>query len=91
MFADPTLAAANVYYFNLAAQLATLTTNKTYEVAADDRFKLLETIGFISDKYEVFDGAQADDCSSINKLQWSSNAAMLLQGSVTLYNHVSLI
>ncbi|KAI1206518.1 glycoside hydrolase family 76 protein [Annulohypoxylon truncatum] len=80
---------ANIYYFNLAAQLAHLTGNKTYEDAASDTFKLLQNIGFISEKYDVYDGAQASKCKDINKAQFSSNAGMLLQGSAFMYNHTN--
>ncbi|KAI2465858.1 glycoside hydrolase family 76 protein [Annulohypoxylon bovei var. microspora] len=81
--------AANILYFNLASQLAHLTGNTTYEDAAGDAFELLEDIGFISKNYDVYNGAQADECTSINKVQFSYTAAMLLQGSAFMYNHTN--
>ncbi|KAI0841181.1 glycoside hydrolase family 76 protein [Hypoxylon sp. FL0890] len=78
---------SNAGYFNLAAQLAHLTGNKTYEDAASDTFELLEDIGLISKEYDVFDGAQVSDCKSINKAQFSYPAALLLQGAAYMYNH----
>lgn len=83
------LAASNIGYFDVAAQLAYLTGNKTYLDAADDAFDLLENLGFVSDKFDVYDGAHTDECKSINKVQFSNTAANLLQGSAYLYNHVS--
>ncbi|KAI1450629.1 glycoside hydrolase family 76 protein [Annulohypoxylon stygium] len=80
---------SNILYLNLASQLAYLTGNKTYEDAASDTFKLLEDIGFVNDKYDVFDGAQVTNCKSVNKAQWSANAAMLLEASAFMYNHTN--
>ncbi|KAI0889312.1 glycoside hydrolase family 76 protein [Annulohypoxylon maeteangense] len=80
---------ANIFYFNIAAQLARITGNKTYEDAAKDAYDLLEDIGFISDKYDVYDGAPAQNCKSLNKGPFSINAAMLLQGSAFMYNHTN--
>ncbi|XXG98872.1 hypothetical protein Hte_005202 [Hypoxylon texense] len=78
---------SNVGFFNLAAQLAYVTKNETYEDAAGDTYDLLSDIGFVTDKFQVYDGAHVEDCSDINKVQFSYNAAMLLQGSAYLYNH----
>ncbi|KAI4859248.1 glycoside hydrolase family 76 protein [Hypoxylon rubiginosum] len=78
---------SNIGFFNLAAQLVYVTRNETYSDAASDTYDLLVDIGFITDKYQVYDGAHAEDCSSINKAQFSYTAAMLLQGSAYLYNH----
>ncbi|KAI1137801.1 glycoside hydrolase family 76 protein [Hypoxylon sp. FL0543] len=79
--------ASNAGYFNLAAQLAHLTGNKTYEDAASDTFELLQNIGLISKNYDVYDGVHASDCKSINKVQFSYPAALLLQGAAYMYNH----
>ncbi|KAI0152120.1 glycoside hydrolase family 76 protein [Hypoxylon sp. NC0597] len=80
--------ASNIGYFNLAARLTHLTGNKTYEDAAGDTFELLEDIGLVSDKYDVYDGAEVSDgCKSVNKVQFSYTAAMLLQGAAYMYNY----
>ncbi|KAI1073940.1 glycoside hydrolase family 76 protein [Whalleya microplaca] len=77
---------ANAGYFNLGAQLARMTNNPKYVDAAEHTYELLEDIGFISDKYEVFDGAHQDKCDKINRLQLSYTAAELIQGCAHLYN-----
>ncbi|KAI1460387.1 glycoside hydrolase family 76 protein [Annulohypoxylon moriforme] len=82
-------ASANIFYFNLAAQLAHLTGDQTYEDAADGAYKILENLGFINSKYDVYDGAQVSDCTAVNKAQFSSNAAMLLQGVAFMYSHTN--
>ncbi|KAI1417035.1 glycoside hydrolase family 76 protein [Hypoxylon sp. FL1857] len=79
--------ASNAEYFNLAAQLARLTGNKTYEDAAGDTFELLENIGLVNKEYDVYDGTHVSNCGDINKAQFSSNAALLLQGAAYMYNH----
>ncbi|KAI1764233.1 glycoside hydrolase family 76 protein [Hypoxylon sp. FL1150] len=86
---DYVSAGANIEFFNLAAQLAWVTNNETYSDAASDTYDLLVDIGFVTDKFQVYDGAQVDDCSAINKIQYSYTAAMLLQGSAYMYNHTS--
>ncbi|KAI2621184.1 glycoside hydrolase family 76 protein [Hypoxylon sp. NC1633] len=80
-------AASNIGYFNLAAQLASLTGNKTYLDAASDTYKLLTDIGLISKDFAVYDGTHVQDCSAINHLQFSYPAALLLEGSAFLYNY----
>ncbi|KAI1097611.1 glycoside hydrolase family 76 protein [Jackrogersella minutella] len=79
--------ASNIAYFDLAAQLAHLTGNKTYEDAASDTIELLMDIGLVSKKYDVYDGVHVEDCKAINKAQFSYTSAMLLQGSAFMYNH----
>ncbi|KAI0172161.1 glycoside hydrolase family 76 protein [Hypoxylon sp. FL1284] len=81
--------ASNVAYFNLAAQLASLTDNKTYSDAAHKTFDLLTDLGFVSDKFDVYDGAHVDECSEVNKVQFSNTAAMLLQGSAFMFNYTN--
>lgn len=80
--------ASNIGFFNLAAQLAWVTKNETYADAASDTYDLLKDIGFVTDKFQVYDGAHVDECSDINKVQFSYTAALLLQGSAYMYNHV---
>ncbi|KAI0852805.1 glycoside hydrolase family 76 protein [Daldinia vernicosa] len=77
---------SNIIYLNLAAQLAHLTGEQSYADAAASTYDILTRIGFITKNFDVYDGAHADDCKDINKLQFSLNAAYLLEGSAFIYN-----
>lgn len=83
-------AIANACYFNIGARLARYTANSTYADLATKTWDLVEKLGYISDKWDVYDGAHLPDCTDINKAQFSYNAAMLLQGAAFLYNYVSI-
>ncbi|KAI1386765.1 glycoside hydrolase family 76 protein [Hypoxylon trugodes] len=78
--------ASNIAFLNLAAQLAYVTGNKTYADAASDTFDLLSDIGLVTEDFDVYDGAQADDCD-VNKAQFSYDAGLLIQGAAFMYNH----
>lgn len=50
----------------------------------------LEGVKYIADEYRVYDGGFVDDnCTSVNRQQFSYNAAVLLQGAAFLYDYVS--
>ncbi|KAI0200898.1 family 76 glycoside hydrolase [Astrocystis sublimbata] len=78
---------ANACYFNMGARLRRYTGNETYGDLAEKTWDLLTRLNYINDEYDVYDGAHIpDDCKSINKAQFSYNAAMLLQGAAFMYN-----
>lgn len=81
-------AIANACYFNIGARLARYTDNSTYADLATKTWDIIDRLGYISDKWDVYDGAHLPDCTDINKAQFSYNAAMLLQGAAFLYNYV---
>lgn len=85
------LAVANGCYFNIGARLHRYTQNDTYGELAEKTWDLMERLGYVSDKYDVYDGAHEPDCTEINKAQFSYNAAMLLQGCAYLYNSVCIL
>ncbi|OTB19744.1 glycoside hydrolase family 76 protein [Daldinia sp. EC12] len=78
--------ASNTVFLNLAAQLAHLTGNQSYADAATSTYDLLTRIGFVTKNFDVYDGAHADECKNIIKIQFSWNAAYLLEGSAYMYN-----
>ncbi|OTA99763.1 glycoside hydrolase family 76 protein [Hypoxylon sp. CI-4A] len=81
--------ATNVQYFNLAARLAHLTGNETYQDAASDSYDILTKLDLLTDDYDLYDGVHADECGSdddVNKLQSSYTSALLLEGSAVMYN-----
>ncbi|KAI1658347.1 glycoside hydrolase family 76 protein [Daldinia decipiens] len=77
---------SNIVYLNLAAQLAHLTGEQSYANEAASTYDILTRIGFITENFDVYDGAHVDDCTDINKVQFSWNAAYLLEGSAFMYN-----
>lgn len=82
---------SNGVFFNLGARLALYTGNQTYADLAEKTWDWMEGVGYISPKYEVFDGAGIDqNCSSINRDRWTYNAGIYLLGAAAMYNYVSL-
>ncbi|KAI0100059.1 glycosyl hydrolase family 76-domain-containing protein [Nemania sp. FL0031] len=77
---------ANVAYANLAARLSLQSGNKTEASAVEDTFSFLQSSKLIDGKYNVFDGAQAEDCDEINKLQFSIASALALESAAVMYN-----
>lgn len=82
------LAIANACYFNIGTRLARYLDNTTYSDLADRTFTLIHDLGYISDAWDVYDGAHLPNCSDINKAQFSYNAALLIQGCAFMYNYV---
>ena len=77
-------------FFQLAARLARYTGNQTYADWAQKTWDWTTSAGFVTSDYQVFDGADvSNNCSDINKLQWSQNAGAFLYGSAAMYNFVS--
>jgi mannan endo-1,6-alpha-mannosidase len=69
--------------------LAHITDNQTYAEEASKMFDALTKIGFVTDEFDVYDGAHVDDeCSDANKAQFSLPAALLIQGAAYLFNKV---
>lgn len=84
-------AASNVQLFLLAARLAAQTGNSTYAEWADKIYNWTIEIGLVTDDYHVYDGTDdTENCSSINRLQWTYNQAELTEGAALMYNIVSI-
>jgi mannan endo-1,6-alpha-mannosidase len=83
---------SNGCYFNLAARLARYTGNTTYSTIAGEAYDWLASIGYIdAQSYRVYDGAQTEqNCTNINKIQFSRTAAVLTLGAANMYNLVSI-
>jgi hypothetical protein len=86
--ADEQLAVANACYFNIGARLARYTANATYGELAEKTWDLMERLGYIGEKFDVYDGAHLPDCTGVNKAQFSYNAGMIMQGCAYMYNVV---
>ena len=82
---------SNGLYFQIAARLARFTGNKTYAQKAAEAYSWLESVGFISSAYKVFDGGHVEmQCRDIQRHQWTYNAGIVLAGAAAMYNIVSL-
>lgn len=77
--------------FNMAARLAMYTKNQSYADWGEKIWDWCEKVGFIGDKYQVFDGAsETTGCTNINRVEYSYNAGLYLHGAANMYNYVSL-
>ncbi|AEO70851.1 glycoside hydrolase family 76 protein [Thermothielavioides terrestris NRRL 8126] len=79
---------ANGILFNLAARLARYTHNDTYAGWAEKAWDWLVALKYIDDQYNIYDGAHIEDnCTIIDKGQWSYNAAVLAEGLAYMYDY----
>lgn len=82
---------SNGCFFNIGARLARYTGNATYAEIATKAFEWTHAVGFIADNWDIYDGAHIGfNCTDINKVQFSYNMAVFIQGAANMYNFVSL-
>lgn len=75
--------------FLLAARLARFTGHEFYKNWAIKIWNWSKHIGFIDDYYSVFDGADiSDNCTQIDKTQWTYNNGILMAGCAFMWNQV---
>ncbi len=80
---------ANAALFNIAARLARYTNNDTYAQWADKAYNWMQSVGYIDNDYNIYDGAHVEsNCTDINKAQFSYNPAVVIQGCGFMYNYV---
>ena len=80
---------SNGNFFQLAARLARYTGNQTYADWATKSYDWTSSIGFITEDFKVYDGAMTGgNCSEINRLQWTYDAAGVMYGSAVMTNFV---
>ncbi|EEH20743.1 hypothetical protein PABG_02974 [Paracoccidioides brasiliensis Pb03] len=78
---------ANGAFFELSSRLARYTKNGTYLDWATKTWDWMSQVGFLTEDFKVFDGADAEgDCKQLNHFQWSINVGILLSGAANLYN-----
>ncbi|KAI3322382.1 glycoside hydrolase family 76 protein [Xylariaceae sp. AK1471] len=81
---------ANGCFFNMGARLARYTKNATYLDWTQRTWDWLIDVKYVSDDYHVYDGGYiTDNCTTINKQQFSYNAGVLLQGAAFMWNYTS--
>ncbi len=82
---------SNGCLFQLAARLARYTNNETYADWAkkswDWQFGV--GLGVVENDYAFYDGTDVvNNCTAVDHIQWSYNAATFLIGSAYMYNYV---
>ena len=81
---------ANGCFFNLGARLARYTNNSTYSDWAETIWDWIIGVGFIDENYNIYDGGHIEEnCTDINKIQFSYNMGVWLLGAANMYNFVS--
>lgn len=82
--------ASNGNFFLLASRLARFTGNATYTEWAEKIFDWAHGTGFITDDYDIYDGAGGEDnCTEFNQVQFTYNHGLFTEGAAVLYNIVS--
>ncbi|CZR60701.1 related to mannan endo-1,6-alpha-mannosidase DCW1 precursor [Phialocephala subalpina] len=82
--------ASNGLFFQLASRLARYTGNTTYSDWASKVYDWSRDIGFIDEKFNVFDGSDTTtNCTSVNHVQFSYCAGTFISGAAYLYNATS--
>ena len=83
---------ANGVFMNIAARLARYTGNDTYTFWVDKAWDWLEGVGYITETWDVLDGGHIGyNCTDVNRVQFSANAAILIHATAIMYNYVSVI
>lgn len=79
---------SNAAMFQMAARLARYTGGDSdYVEWAERSYQWMEDVGLISEAFQVFDGTDANiDCSELNHIEWSYNAALTLYGVANMYS-----
>lgn len=81
---------SNGCFFHLAARLARYTGNATYGDWAKKTYEWVDSVGLVTSDYKFVDGAMiADNCSTVDKIQWTYNSGIFLAGAAYMYNYVS--
>jgi mannan endo-1,6-alpha-mannosidase len=86
---------SNGNFYQLASRLSRFTGNSTYTEWSDTVLGWSVNVGLIADELAtlpgaVFDGTDSkDECSDINRIQWSANAGTYLAGAAYAWNAVS--
>lgn len=85
-------ALSNTLFLNLGARIYRWAESDAVADYVTMAYTWLEERELIDDRTSaVYDGARtSDNCTTINKVQWSANAASLSMGLAYVYNKVSL-
>ena len=77
---------ANAATMQLGARLALHTNNQTYADQAVKIYNWMEAVGFISNTFQVFDGAgdDPDNCTKIDFHEWSYNSGAMIGATAAM-------
>ncbi len=79
---------ANGCLFNIAARLARYTGNDTYAETAEKVWDWITSVGYITEDYVVYDGANIEEnCTDTVEYRWSYNYGMYLSACAFMYNY----
>ena len=79
---------ANGCFFNIGARLARYTNNATYAEWAERTWDWIVGVGYMDAEYNIYDGAHVEqNCTDINKAQFSYNSGVWLLGAAFMWNH----
>ncbi|KXH41601.1 glycosyl hydrolase family 76 [Colletotrichum salicis] len=79
---------ANGCFFNIGARLARYTKNETYANWAEKTWDWMTSVGFIDADYNIYDGGHVEqNCTDINKAQFSYNNGVFILGAAMMYNY----
>ncbi|KAL2260485.1 hypothetical protein VTK26DRAFT_5489 [Humicola hyalothermophila] len=79
---------AQVCFMNIGARLARYTGNDSYAEWVEKAWDWTEGVGYISEDFNIYDGAHEEtNCTNINPVQFSSNAANLIHATAIMYNY----
>jgi mannan endo-1,6-alpha-mannosidase len=83
---------SNGALMQLAARLARYTNDDSYAQWAGKLWDWMWAVGLIDNQnWSVYDNTDANNnCTSIDRAQWTYNAGTLLMASATMYNYVSI-
>ncbi|KAH6847138.1 glycoside hydrolase family 76 protein [Chaetomium sp. MPI-CAGE-AT-0009] len=79
---------ANAVFLNIASRLARYTRNETYTYWTEKTWDWIEAVGYITEDYNVLDGGHIPhNCTDLNPVQFSTNAAVLIHAAAVMYNY----
>ncbi|KAJ8114748.1 hypothetical protein OPT61_g3444 [Boeremia exigua] len=78
---------SNGCFFNIAARLYKYLGNTTYSEWAEKTWEWELSVGLISSDSHFFDGtSDLQNCTSINRIQWTYNAGVHMSGAAAMWN-----
>ncbi|OTB02762.1 glycoside hydrolase family 76 protein [Hypoxylon sp. CI-4A] len=82
---------ANGCFFNIGARLAHYTNDDRYAKRAIETWDwIVNTVKYVDNDWNVFDGGHVpQNCTDVNRQQYSYNAAILLSGAAYMYDYTN--
>lgn len=78
---------SNGCFFNIAARLYKYLGNETYSDWAEKAWEWELSVGLMSPDFHFYDGTDdTQNCSTINRIQWTYNAGVHMAGAAAMWN-----